>query len=359
MEKHKTSLAEKGKVLFPEATFSEIPVEKEAVYHGAHFGIRALEYLVFIGTLLTLGLFTGAVFQVMQSPSVSFYCLMAGILIGGCILLHLFVKQRLIDAIGAGLCFFGLISLNAAMFSSDWADRHVAGIDIILLIVLILVSRKNLLTILGVVGILWLVNWLFNEFHMPFYTFKVVIMLFTLILAILIYLEETILANLTSWSYFFNYLKHGFFMALTSYYIFGFINEEFLFRGSIIEPAWYDIALYLEILLLASALFAWQYRRLKDLNTPLWLVVFLPLSLFLLGIFSVKIGFFLLAFLAFLFTRSIFGIVTSALGLIYSVIYFYYELDWTLMHKSLLFIGLGALYLALYFVLITKKVPHE
>lgn len=357
MEKHKINLAERGKLLFPEATFQEVKAEKEANYHAAHFGMRALEYLVFIGTLLTLGLFTGAVFQILDTPSVGFYCLMAGILIGVNILLHLLVKQRLIDALATGIGVFGLMSLDAALFSTNWADKYVGLIDISVIVVLILISRKNLLTILGVVGILWSLNWIFNEYDAPFYTFKLVVMAFTLILAILIYLEETILMRLTKWSYFFNYLKDGFFVALTSYYVLGFINWPHWIAPK--EPAWYDIAMYVEILLLAFALFIWQYRRMQDQHIPLWLVVFLPFSLFLLGFFSVKIGFFLLAFLAFLFTRSIFGIVTSALGLIYAVIYFYYELDWTLMHKSLLFMSLGALYLGLYFVLTAKKVSDE
>ena len=103
MEKHKINLVERGKMLFPEATFQETKAEKETNYYGAHFGIRALEYLVFVGTLLTLGLFAGAVFQLMKNPSVGFYCLMAGILIGTMILLHLFVKQRLIDAMATGI----------------------------------------------------------------------------------------------------------------------------------------------------------------------------------------------------------------------------------------------------------------
>lgn len=357
MEKHKIHLAEHGKICFPEAVFEETKAEKEANYHGAHFGIRALEYLVFVGTLLTLGLFAGAMFQIMIRPSVGFYCLMAGILIGTTILLHLFVKQRLVDALATGIAVFGIMSLDAAMFTSNWTDRHVGLVDIVLIIVLILVSRKNLLTILGIVGIFWSVNWLFDEYHLPFYIIKLVVMLFTLILAILVYLEEGILMRFTKWSYFFNYLKHGFFVALTSYYVFGFFHWSWFARP--IEPAWYNIVMYVELLLLAFALFIWQYQRMKDQRIPLWLVVFLPLSLFLLGIFSVKIAFFLLAFLAFLFTRSIFGIVASALGLIYAVIHFYYELEWTLMHKSLLFMGLGALYLALYFVLTAKKGSHE
>nr|WP_294861577.1 DUF4401 domain-containing protein [uncultured Fluviicola sp.] len=358
MEKHKINLVERGKSMFPEATFKETKAEKETNYYGAHFGIRALEYLVFVGTLLTLGLFAGAVFQLMKNPSVGFYCLMAGILIGTTILLHLFVKQRLIDAMATGIGVFGIMSLDAAMFTSNWADKHVGLIDVVLILVLILISRKNLLTILGVVGILWSLNWVFDEYQAPFYTFKVVVMVFTLILAILIYLEEGVLMHFTKWSYFLNYLKDGFFVALTSYYVFGFIDwTRWISHRT--EPAGYDIAMYIEILLLAFALFIWQYRRMKDQRVPLWLLVFLPLSLFLLGMFSVKIAFFLLAFLAFLFTRSIFGIVASALGLIYSVVYFYYELDWTLMHKSLLFMGLGALYLVLYFVLTAKKGSHE
>lgn len=357
MEKHKINLAEQGKICFPEAVFEEVKAEKEANYHGAHFGIRALEYLVFVGTLLTLGLFAAAVFQMMITPTVGFYCLMAGILIGTSILLHLLVKQRLIDAMATGIAVFGIMSLDAAMFTSNWADRHVGSVDMFLIIALILISRKNLLTILGVVGIFWSANWIFDEYRLPFYTIKLVAMLFTLILAILVYLEEGILMRLTKWSYFFNYLKHGFFIALISYYVFGFIHWSWFDRP--IEPAWYNIAMYVEILLLAFALFIWQYQRMKDQRIPLWLVVFLPLSLFLLGMFSVKIAFFLLAFLAFLFTRSIFGIVASALGLIYAVIHFYYELEWTLMHKSLLFMGLGALYLVLYFVLTAKKDSHE
>lgn len=358
MEKHKINLAEHGKMCFPEAVFEEMKAEKESNYYGAHFGIRALEYLVFVGTLLTLGLFTGATFQIMKHPTVEFYCMMAGILIGTSILLHLLVKQRLVDALATGIAVFGIASLDAAMFTSNWADRHVGLVDLFLIIALILISRKNLLTILGIVGIFWSVNWIFDEYQLHFYTIKLVVMLFTLILAILVYLEEGILMRLTKWSYFFNYLKHGFFVALASFYVFGFIHWH-RWYGIPTEPAWYNIAMYVEILLLALALFIWQYQRMKDQRIPLWLVVFLPLSLFLLGMFSVKIAFFLLAFLAFLFTRSIFGIVASALGLIYAVIHFYYELEWTLMHKSLLFMGLGALYLVLYFVLTAKKGSHE
>ncbi|AEA44765.1 DUF4401 domain-containing protein [Fluviicola taffensis] len=355
MEKHKINLLKDSwKTLFPEATIDEAAALKEVNYHASHFGIRALEYLVFIGALLTLGLFTGATFQIIDNPSSGFFLIWSILLLGACILLHIFVNQRLVDAMAAGAGVFGFFSFNAFLYSLHWKDSHVGLISVFLLIILILVSRKNLLTILGIVGLFWQMNWLIDEYQFPYYTFKLIVMLFTLILALLIYFEEAVLVHFIKWSYFFNYLKNGIFVALTSYYVLGFINWNH-WRGTFQEPLWYNRAMYVELLLLAFALFVWQYRRMKDRNIPLWVVVFLPLSLFLLGVFSVKIAFFLLAFLAFLFTRSIFGIVTSALGLIYAVIHFYYELDWSLMHKSLLFMGLGALYLGLYLVLIFKK----
>jgi uncharacterized membrane protein len=354
MEKHKRNPEVQWRSLFPDSSIQIEKAEKELAYHSAHFGIRALEYLVFIGTLLTLGLFTAAVFQVVADRTAGFYFTMAALLLGTNILLHLLVRQRLIDALATGFGAFGIVSLMAALFEMRWADKNVALVIIAVLVVLIVISRKNLLTILGIVAILWLLFWFVDEQReIPIYQFKLVLMIFTLILALLIWCEELIISRFTSWSYFFNYLKHGFFVALASHYIFGFIDWSHWKVAK--EPAWYNVAMYAEILILAAALFTWQYRRMKNEHVPLWLVVFLPLSLFLLGVFSVKIGFFLLAFLAFLFTRSIFGIVTAAMGLIYAVIHFYYELEWTLMQKSLLFIGLGVLYIALYLVLISKK----
>lgn len=358
MEKHKRNPEAYWRSLFPDSDIHIEKAEKELAYHSAHFGIRALEYLVFIGTLLTLGLFTAAIFQVVNDRTAGFYFTMALILLGTNILLHLLVKQRLIDALATGFGSFGTLSLTAALFEMRWADKDVILAVIAALVILIIISRKNLLTILGVVAILWLLNWFVAEQRdIPIYKFKLVLMIFILILALLIWCEELIVSRFTTWSYFFNYLKHGFFVALASYFVFGFIDWS---HWEIMkEPAWYNIAMYSEILVLAAALFTWQYRRMRNEHVPLWLVVFLPLSLFLLGVFSVKIGFFLLAFLAFLFTRSIFGIVTAVMGLIYAVIHFYYELNWTLMQKSLLFIGLGALYLGLYLVLTHKKARHE
>jgi hypothetical protein len=357
MEKHKRNPLAYWRILFPDASIQVEKAEKELSYHNAHFGIRALEYLVFAGTLITLGLFTVATFQVMNEHTAAFYFTMAVFLLGTNVFLHLLVKQRLVDAMATGFGTFGMLSLTIGLFELRWTDKDVILSVIAALIILIVVSRKNLLTILGIVAILWLLNWYVDELNVPHHTFKVVVMFFTLVLAGLIGFEETVVSRFTKWAYFFNYLKNGFFIAISSYYVFGFIDWSPWETAK--EPVWYDVVMYLEILVLAAGLFTWQYRRLKDENVPLWLVVFLPLSLFLLGIFSVKIGFFLLAFLAFLFTRSIFGIVASAMGLIYAVIHFYYELDWTLMQKSLVFIGLGALYLGLYFVLISKKAPHE
>jgi uncharacterized membrane protein len=358
MEKHRINLLERWKILFPETTIQEVEAQKEANYHAVHFGIRALEYLVFIGTLLTLGLFAGAIFQLINDLSTGFYFTVAILFFGAVILLHRTVKQRLIDAMAAGLAVVGFIAFNAALYSMHWKDLSVGFIDLFVLIILIFVSRKNLLTILGVVAVFWQFNWLLDESQFPYYTFKLVVMIFTLILAAFIYCEEGIVIHSTKWIYFFNYLKNGMFVSLVSYYALDAIRWSRRW-SSMEEPTWYNWAMYVELLLLAFALFYWQYRRMKKQHVPLWMVVFLPLSLFLLGVFSVKIGFFLLAFLAFLFTRSIFGIVTSALGLIYAVIHFYYELDWSLMHKSLLFMGLGALYLGLYLVLIFQKASHE
>lgn len=358
MEKHKQS-PERLKEFFPEAVIETAKVEKELNYYGAHFGIRALEYVVFIGTLLVLGLFGGAVFQLAE-PGTAFFLFIAVLFLTGTVMLHRMVHNRLIDAMATGLALVGMISLISGLFSSDTlTEKQVISVVLVVLLALIAVSRKNLLTILGIIASFWLLNWLFESRDTVIYNFKAIAIVFILLLAFLVYFEEYIISQYTKQAHFANYLKHGLFLALCSYFFFGFDTWSYSQRSQLTQTNWLVLGMYVELLILAALLFVWQYRRLKQEQVSLWMVILLPLSLFLMGFFSVKIAFFLLAFLAFLFTRSIFGIITAALGLIYSVIYFYYELNWTLMQKSLVFIGLGVLYLALFFLLNAKKSSHE
>ncbi len=357
MEKHEKQ-SEHWKAFFPEALIETPKVEKDLNYYGAHFGIRALEYVVFIGTLLTLGLFGAAVFQI-GDPGTAFYLFIAVLFLAGAIVLHLTVHNRLIDALATGIALVGTVSLIVGLFSSDTlTEKQVVGVVLLVLFALIAISRKNLLTILGIIASFWLLNWLFESRDMPIYNFKAIAIVFILLLALLVYFEEYIVSHYAKMAHFANYLKHGFFLALCTYFVFGFDSWSYSHK-SLNPTKWLVIGMYAELLILAVLLFVWQYRRLKQEQISLWTVILIPLSLFLMGFFSVKIAFFLLAFLAFLFTRSIFGIITGALGLIYSVIYFYYELNWTLMQKSLVFIGLGVLYLGLFFLLNAKKSSHE
>lgn len=357
MEKHNQP-SERWKSFFPEAVIKTEGAEKELNYYGAHFGIRALEYVVFIGTLLVLGLFGAAIFQIAE-PGTAFFMFVAVLFLAGTVILHRTVHNRLIDALATGLALVGIVSLIAGLFSSDTlTEKQVVSVVLLILFALIAVSRKNLLTILGVIASFWLLNWLFESRDAYIYNFKVIAIVFILLLALLVYFEEYIMSHYSKQAHFANYLKHGFFLALCSYFVIGFDTWSYS-NKSLHYINWLVIGMYAELLVLAVLLFVWQYRRLKQEQAALWMVILLPLSLFLLGFFSVKIAFFLLAFLAFLFTRSIFGIITAALGLIYSVIYFYYELNWTLMQKSLVFIGLGVLYLGLFFLLNAKKSSHE
>lgn len=358
MEKHEQH-PEHWKAFFPEAAIETAKVEKDLNYYGAHFGIRALEYVVFIGTLLTLGLFGAAVFQI-ANPGTAFYLFIAVLFLSGTVILHLTVHNRLIDALATGIALVGMVSLIAGLFSSDaFTEKQVVGVVLLVLFALIAVSRKNLLTILGIIASFWLLNWLFESRDTVIYNFKTIAIIFILLLALLVYFEEYIVSHYAKIAHFTNYLKHGFFLALCTYFVFGFDTWSYSHRSQLNHTNWLVIGMYAELLILAVLLFVWQYRRLKQEQISLWTVILIPLSLFLMGFFSVKIAFFLLAFLAFLFTRSIFGIITGALGLIYSVIYFYYELNWTLMQKSLVFIGLGVLYLGLFFLLNAKKSSHE
>ncbi|WP_300665788.1 DUF4401 domain-containing protein [Fluviicola sp.] len=358
MEKHEQQ-SQHWKTFFPEAVTDSSKVEKDLNYYGAHFGIRALEYVVFIGTLLVLGLFGGAIFQI-EEPGTAFYLFVAVLFLVGTVILHRTVHKRLIDALATGIALVGTISLIAGLFSSDkFTEKQVVGIVLVVLVMLIAVSRKNLLTILGVIASFWLLNWLFESRDTFIDNFKAIAMVFVLLLALLVYFEEYIISHYSKQAHFANYLKHGFFLALCSYFVVGFDTWSYSRQFQLNHTNWLVIGMYAELLILAVLLFVWQYRRLKQEKISLWMVFLLPLSLFLMGFFSVKIAFFLLAFLAFLFTRSIFGIITGALGLIYSVIYFYYELNWTLMQKSLVFIGLGVLYLGLFFLLNAKKPSHE
>lgn len=358
MEKHKQS-AESLQEFFPEAVIDTVKVEKDLNYYGAHFGIRALEYVVFIGTLLVLGLFAGAIFQ-LADPGTAFFLFIAVVFLAGTVMLHRMVHHRLIDAMATGFALVGIISLIAGLFSSDTlTENQVVSVVLVVLFALIAVSRKNLLTILGVIASFWLLNWLFETREAYSYGFKSIAIGFILVLALLVYFEEYIISQYSKYAHFANYLKHGFFLALCTYFFLGFDTWSFSQRAQLKQTNWLVIGMYAELLVFAVLLFVWQYRRLKQEQLALWMVILMPLSLFLMGFFSVKIAFFLLAFLAFLFTRSIFGIITGALGLIYSVISFYYELNWTLMQKSLVFIGLGVLYLALFFLLNAKKSSHE
>ncbi|WP_343603825.1 DUF4401 domain-containing protein [Fluviicola sp.] len=354
--------AERWKQFFPDAVMETARVEKDLNYHGAHFGIRALEYVVFMGTLITLGLFGAAIYQIAE-PGTGFYFFIALLFLAGTVVLHRTVHKRLIDALGTGLALVGTVSLIAALFSLDtFNDREVQGIILGVIVILVLVSRKNLLTILGVIASFWILNWLLESRDFSedrFDTFRLVAMIFILLLGALVCLEGFIFSHYSRLVHFSNYLKHGVFLALCSYFVLDFDSWSWSRWTTFNSAKWLTLAMYVELLLFAVLLFVWQYRRLKREHLPLWIVVLLPLSLFLLGFFSVKIAFFLLAFLAFLFTRSLFGIITGALGLIYAVIHFYYELNWTLMQKSLVFIGLGVLYLGLFFLLNAKKMPHE
>lgn len=358
MEKHEEQ-AMRWKQFFPDQVIHSDRVEKEIDYHSSHFGIRALEYVVFIGTLLTLGLFGAAIHQIAE-PGTGFYFFIALLFLAGTIFLHRIVHNRLVDALATGFAVVGIVSLMAAFFFLDnFKDRNVQGIALVVILLLVAISRKNLLTILGVIASFWLLIGVLESREAPFDAFRLVAMIYVLILGLLIYLEELIFSHYSRLTYFSNYLKHGFFLALFSYFLLGFDAWSWSRWTKFSSIDWLTIGMYVELLVFAVLLFVWQYRRLKREHAPLWIVVLLPLSLFLLGFFSVKIAFFLLAFLAFLFTRSLFGVITSALGLIYSVIYFYYELNWTLMQKSLVFIGLGVLYLGLFFLLNAKKPSNE
>lgn len=354
-------------MLFPTNQIRTAELEKDLEYHSPKFGMRALEYVVFAGSLLTLLLFTVALFQMFHQLSDGFYIAIAILFITGSLVLHYFVRNRLIDAMATAICFFGVISFYVVT-QNYWKlkDAESAIALTILLLVIVVISRKNLITILGLTAIFWCLYSLKEEMNLPGYTVLLLIDIFVIALFLLIFLEEQLLTRFPNRTLFLRHVKTGLFIALTSYLTLGF-NETHLpddksyYFNDHDKTASYIVYFisYALIIGLAIRLFWWQYKRLNSENIPKWTIFLLPLVFFSIGWMDVNFAFFVLTFLAFLFTKYWFGIIASIVGLIITLLQFYYELHWTFLNKSLLLIGIGLSCFLLYYLLSTQKVSHE
>lgn len=348
--------------LFPENTVQTRELERDLTYHSPGFGIRALEYVVFAGSLLTLGLFSVAFAQLFDEFPKGLILALTIILNTTGLLLHRTVHNRLIDALATALCAYGVFTFVMSCFIYwNLTNETTQLLLMALMVLMILVSRKNLLTILAVMTFFYTVI-LYVEGWNPLYGLPV-ISVSILLLFVLFFLEETILIRIPQHAWFLRHLKTGLFLAISLWLVFNsdsYTVQSHFFRRKAETSIYVLYAVtYGLILAITIAVFYMQHKRFQSSAIPTWTFYLIPIILISIGWLQISFAFFILTLLSFLFTRYWFGIIASVIGMLYTLLLFYNSLHWTFLNKSLLLLATGAVCLTLYFLLTAQLKRHE
>ena len=348
--------------LFHENTIQTRELERDLNYHSPGFGIRALEYVVFVGSLLTLGLFSAALGQLFDEFPKGLILALTIMLNTAGLLLHRTVHNRLIDALATALCAYGVFTfVMSCLMYWKLTDETTQLLLIALMVLMILISRKNLLTILAVMTFFYTVM-LYVEGWNPLYGLPV-ISVSILLLFVLFFLEETILTRIPLHTWFLRHIKTGLFLAISFWLVFNTgnsLDHAHLFDKHTKTSVYVLYAItYGLILAIAITVFYMQHKRFQSSALPAWTFYLIPIILIAIGWLQISFAFFILTLLSFLFTRYWFGVIVSVIGMVYSLLLFYHSLHWTFLNKSLLLLATGAVCLTLYFLLTAQLKRHD
>jgi len=300
-----------------------------------------LASLAFLGFLFITGIYNSEISLIVTGL----------IFIYGAVFLIKFYDKILVDTISISIYIIGLILVGMAcgnLFSSENIICYICIITAVISLVLVqsfILSFINIVIINGSLISLMLLNNLPNLIH--FY-----ISILAILLSFILLKEAKFLTHSRAISKLYNPMR----TALTFTFIFLIIllkNDSMTIPNKLI---WTSSVIHIGLILfLISSLVKRLNVNNKKYELGIYIICFLTLAP--TAISPGISGSLLLLLLSFLVNYRT-GFVLAALSFIYFISEFYYDLNFTLLTKSILLFVTGILFIGLYW-LISKKSTHE
>lgn len=263
-------------------------------------------------------------------------------------------KKIVWDTVSASLYLIGFFSLMYGADVLDLSTNAFLALCVLIALLTIAIARSYLLTFLSTLAIIGLgVLWMFendvNHYLHPY------IILYSILIGYM-FLDEARLVLLGSYGITLYYpIRTGLLFGLL---FLMFIGDSFLEYVPIQQDISWSSSVI--IIIMIGILF---YRVTNLLEVPhLWQRLLLSLLICCMlapTLYYVPLAYSLLVLLLSFYSNYKTGLVLGLISFIYFMSKFYYDLHYTLLHKSLLLFGTGLFFLLVYLLFFKKLRTHE